>query len=95
MYAAAVHIELRVPGVRSLKGKRAHLRPVLARLRKLEVAVSEVGHQNSWQRADLGVAVVSSQASHLEEILGAVRRAVLDDHTVEVVSIHVSHLERP
>jgi uncharacterized protein len=95
MYAAAVRIELRIPGPRSLKGKRAVLRPVITRLRKLEVAVSEVDHQDAWQRAAIGVAVVAPQMSHLEEMVGAVKRAVLEDPTVEVISIDVTHLERP
>lgn len=95
MYSAAVCIELRIPGPRSLKGKRAVLRPVVARLRKLDVAVSEVGHQNAWQRATLGVAIVAPQASHLEKVIGSVKRVVLDDHTIEVVSIELSYLEAP
>jgi uncharacterized protein len=95
MYASAVRIELRIPGPRSLKGKRAVLRPVITRLRKLEVAVSEVDHQDAWQRAAIGVAVVAPQMSHLEEMVGAVKRAVLEDPTVEVISIDVTHLERP
>jgi uncharacterized protein len=95
MHAAAIRIELRIPGPRSLKGKRALLRPVIGRLRKLDVAVSEVDHQDAWQRAALGVAAVASGASHLEAVIGAVKRAVLEDPTVEVISIDVSHLERP
>jgi uncharacterized protein len=95
MYSAALRIEIRVPDVRSLKGKRAVLRPVIARLRKLDVAVSEVDHQNAWQRAALGVAIVAPQAFHMEEVIGSVKRAVLDDHTIEVVSIDLSYLEAP
>lgn len=95
MHAAALRIELRIPGPRSLKGKRAVLRPVVARLRRLDVAVSEVDHQNAWQRTALGVALVTPQASHLEEVIGAVKRTVLDDPTIEVISIGVTHLERP
>lgn len=95
MYAVAVRIELRIPGPRSLKGKRAVLRPVIARLRKLDVAVSEVDHQDTWQRAALGVAAVAPQMSRLEEVIGAVKRAVHDDPTIEVIAIEISHLERP
>lgn len=71
------------------------LRPVIARLRKLEVAVSEVDHQDAWQRSAIGVAVVAPQVSHLEEVIEAVKRAVHGDPTIEVISIGVSHLERP
>lgn len=95
MHTASLRIELRIPGPRSLKGKRAVLRPVVARLRKLDVAVSEVGHQDAWQRATLGVAIVTPQASHMDQVIGSVKRAVNGDHTVEVLSIDVSYLESP
>lgn len=95
MHAAALRIELRIPDTQSLKSKRAVLRPVIARLKKMDVAVSEVDHQNTWQRSALGVAVVAPQQSHLDEVVGSVKRAVLDDPTVEVVSIDLSYLERP
>jgi uncharacterized protein len=95
MHAAVLRIEIRIPGPRSLKGKRAMLRPVMARLRALDVAVSEVDHQNAWQLATIGVALVAPQMSHLEEVIGSVKRAVLGDPTIEVLSIELSHLERP
>jgi len=93
MHAAALRIELHFPEPQSLKGKRAVLRPLVARLEKLGVAVSEVDHQNTWQRSALGVAVVAPQAHRLDEIIESVKRVVLGDPRVEVVAIEASHLE--
>lgn len=93
MHAAALRIELHLPEPQSLKGKRAVLRPLITRLEKLGVAVSEVDHQNAWQRSALGIAAVAPQAHRLDEIVEAVKRVALGDPRVEVVSIESSHLE--
>jgi uncharacterized protein YlxP (DUF503 family) len=95
MHAAAVRIEVRLADVRSLKTKRAILRPILRRLKAMELSVSEVGHQDAWQRATLGVAVVAPQASRLDEIVARLQRSLLDDPTIEVIELDVTHMEVP
>jgi len=95
MHAAALRIELRLSEVRSLKTKRAILRPVIRRLRAMELSVSEVADQDSWQRATLGVAVVAPQAGRLDEVIAVVQRSLLDDPTIEVIEMDVTHLEMP
>jgi hypothetical protein len=93
MHAAALRIELRLSEVRSLKTKRALLRPVIRRLKAMELSVSEVDHQDSWQRATLGVAVVAPQVGRLEELIAVVQRSLLNDPTIEVIEIDVTHME--
>jgi hypothetical protein len=93
MHAAALRIELRLSEVRSLKTKRALLRPVIRRLKAMELSVSEVDHQDSWQRATLGVAVVAPQVGRLEEVIAVVQRSLLNDPTIEVIEIDVTHME--
>ena len=67
-FAALLLIELHFPDAGSLKGKRKELSSLKAQLRgRLGVAVSEVGHQDLWQRATLAAAVTAgSQAGVLE-----------------------------
>jgi hypothetical protein len=93
MHAAALRIELRLSEVRSLKTKRALLRPVIRRLKAMELSVSEVDHQDSWQRATLGVAVVAPQVGRLEELIAVVQRSLLNDPTIEVIEMDVTHME--
>ncbi|MEX1207403.1 MAG: DUF503 domain-containing protein [Acidimicrobiia bacterium] len=95
MHAAAIRIELRLSDVHSLKGKRAILRPVIRRLRAMELSVSEVDHQDTWQRATLGVAVVAPQAGRLDEVVATVQRSLLEDPTIEVIEMDVTHMEVP
>nr|MBP7406332.1 DUF503 domain-containing protein [Candidatus Microthrix sp.] len=55
----AARVDLRVGAAGSLKAKRAALRPLLDRLaNRKELSVAEIDHQDSWQLACLGLAVV-------------------------------------
>lgn len=84
---AALAIDLHIPEARSLKAKRAAIRPIIDGLRKRgHVAVSEVGHHDQWQRALLGVATVASTVAHVCDILDEVERFVWSRPDVEVLS---------
>ncbi len=72
MIVALLSIELFVPGAQSLKDKRMVLRRIKDRIRKFNVAVSEVEHQDLWQRAGLAVVTVSTDQQHADRELAAV-----------------------
>ncbi|HZM29093.1 MAG TPA: DUF503 domain-containing protein [Acidimicrobiales bacterium] len=88
MHAAALRIDLYLRECRSLKAKRAAIRPVIEGLHKRHrVSVSEVGHHDAWHRATIGVAAVASTQSHLTELLDHVERFVWSFPEVEVLRI--------
>ncbi len=63
-------VELHLPDVDSLKGKRHVLRGLKEKVRlRFEVAVAEVDHHDIWQRATLAVACVSHDARHANEVV--------------------------
>ncbi len=96
MEAAALRIELRVPGSRSLKEKRSVIRPIVEGLRRsASLSVAEVGHHDSWQRATLGVAIVAPDPRRLDRLVESVRRYVDDCMEVEVLEMAMSVLEEP
>ena len=72
MVIALLSIELFVPGSQSLKDKRMVLRRIKDRVKKFNVAVAEVEHQDLWQRAGLAVVTVSSDQQHADRELAAV-----------------------
>ena len=77
MFVGIVRIELHIPAARSLKDKRQVVRSLKDRIREhVRAAVSEVDHQDLWQRAALGVAVVAPDATQARELLQSVRRIV-------------------
>ena len=94
VHAAAVCFDLHVPQSRSLKVKRAAIRPIVDGLRhRFNVSVAEVDHQDQWQRAGIGVAVVASSEGHLREILDSVERFVDTAANVEVLDVHTDWIE--
>jgi uncharacterized protein YlxP (DUF503 family) len=63
-------LEIFIPDARSLKDKRQVLRSLKDRLRgQFNVAVAELDHQDTWQRALVGVVTISPDQRHLEEAL--------------------------
>jgi uncharacterized protein YlxP (DUF503 family) len=94
MHAAALRIELRIPAVRSLKGKRRVLKALQHRMTAtFPVALAEVGFQDLWQRATLGAALVAPQAAQLERMIAALQRALHEEPDVELLEIGVAYLE--
>ena len=51
---------------------RNNVRPLVAFLRKFEVSVAEVGALELLGRAEIGVAVVASEAAHVREVLDTI-----------------------
>jgi uncharacterized protein YlxP (DUF503 family) len=80
-----VRFQLHIPQSRSLKEKRAVVRPIVEGLRhRFSLSVAEVGHQDKWQRATIGLAVVSDSPAHAAEVVDAVERWVWSRPDVEV-----------
>jgi uncharacterized protein len=69
MIVGLLSVELHIPEAQSLKDKRMVLRSIKDRLRKLNVAVAEVEHQDLWQRTGLGVVTVSATTDVVERLL--------------------------
>ncbi|MBN2622715.1 MAG: DUF503 domain-containing protein [Acidimicrobiales bacterium] len=88
MHAAALRIELYLRECRSLKAKRAALRPIIEGLfKRHRVSVSEVDHHDDWHLATVGVAAVAPSQSHLRDLLDHVERHVWSFPEVEVLRI--------
>lgn len=87
MYVLAVRIDLHIPRAQSLKAKRAVLRPIIDGCRhRYPVAIAEVDHQDTWQRSALGISAVSSDVSHVEEMIDEVERFVWSFPEIDVTS---------
>ena len=87
MNVGVCRIELELPGSRSLKDKRRAVRSIVDKVRsRFNVAIAEVGRNDSWQAATLGVACVSNDAAHANEMLSRVVRFVEGCREDEVVA---------
>lgn len=96
MHAAAACFDLHVSQSRSLKAKRAAIRPIVDGLRhRFRVSVAEVDHQNQWQRAAIGVAVIGSTESQVRDVLASVERFVVAAADIELLDVETAWLEGP
>lgn len=78
-------LELHLPGCRSLKDKRRVVKSVVERLRpRFNVAVAEVGHQDVWNQAELGICTVADSGAFVDEVLAKVIREVEKDGRVVI-----------
>jgi uncharacterized protein YlxP (DUF503 family) len=94
VYAAAVRFDLHIPQSRSLKTKRAAIRPIVDGVRhRFRVSVAEVDHHDQWQRSAIAVAVVARGDSQLREVLAAIERFVVAASDVELIDVETAWLE--
>ena len=86
MIVGTLEVELFLPGSASLKDKRAVLNRMKDRVRgRFNASIAEIGHQETWQRARIGVAVVSHESSGCRDVLAAIQRVIESDDRVLVV----------
>jgi uncharacterized protein YlxP (DUF503 family) len=70
MVVGILRLTLYIPGASSLKDKRQVVRKVVDRLRsRFKVTVAEVGDNDVWQRAVIGIGAISNDHSFVNEVL--------------------------
>src|SRR5262245_42840731 len=73
MIVGVCRLTLMAPESHSLKEKRMVLRSIKDRTRqKFNVAIAEVGAQDSWQEAVLGFAVVANEKTFVQEMVAKI-----------------------
>jgi len=96
MVVGVLRFVLQLPGAGSLKAKRSVLRKVIERIRaRFDVAVAEVGDNDLWQKATVGVAAVGNDRTFVGAVLEKVLRSVeaggaealVVSHEVEVLTL--------
>ncbi len=89
MFVGTLTLDVLLGDVRSLKQKRAVIRPIVAEVRRrFDVAVGEVGHLDLHRRSELGVATVAADAGHCHSVLDAVERLVAGRPEIDLLSAH-------
>ena len=79
-------VTLHIPESQSLKAKRQVVRSVVERVRRtFNVAAAEVADQDVWQVATLGVACISSDGRHADEVCQKVLRYIEDEGEALVI----------
>ncbi|MBZ4672282.1 MAG: hypothetical protein JG762_512 [Deferribacteraceae bacterium] len=89
MIIGVLNILLEIPSAFSLKEKRRVLNSLKAKLKsKFNISVAEIGEKDIWNRAEIGVALISDDTSFCNEQLGKVVDFVDNQHDVVVLEIN-------
>jgi uncharacterized protein YlxP (DUF503 family) len=88
MQVALGTVEVYLPDVESLKGKRHVLKGIKEKVQhRFNVSIAEVDRNDTWQRATLGIACVSNDSRHANEVVSKAVNfidSLVDGNIVEV-----------
>ena len=94
MHAVALGFDLHIPESNSLKAKRAVIRPIIEGLRhRFHASVAEIDHQDTWQRARIGVALVASSDARLRSAIDDVERYIDRAPDIDVLDVTTNWIE--
>ena len=90
MRVGTLRLELFLPASDSLKAKRSVVNRVKERVRtRFNASVAEVGNQDLWQRATLGVAIVGGEAGVLDRVLHDILASVEREDRLSVLEYQI------
>lgn len=94
MNVGVCRIRLRLPGNRSLKDKRQVIKSVKDRCRhKFNIVIAETGDQDVWQTATLGIACLSNDRRHCNEVLSKTVDFIANSYfNVEIIEYNIEIL---
>jgi uncharacterized protein len=96
MIVGACVVELHVEGCHSLKEKRGVIRSIVRRVRnQFNLAVSEIGGQDTWQYAALGLAAAGADATVVRSVLERAGDFIENLHLARVLSADIEVLDLP
>jgi uncharacterized protein YlxP (DUF503 family) len=80
--------DLSLPECRSLKDKRRVVKSLKDRIRgRFNVSVAETAYQDVWTRAQLSVALVTTDGASPDSVLSKVDRFIEGEHRVVILSV--------
>jgi len=93
MVVGVCQLDVRIPETHSLKRKRHVLRKLTDRVRnRFNVAISEVGDNDLWQRAQIGICTVSNDRRHINSSLDKIVDFIESMYLVEVLGTEMEIL---
>lgn len=80
------NIDIHIPQSGSLKSKRHILKGIKDRLKnKFNISIAEVGHNDLWQRATLGVSVVANEKKFANQVLSKVVEQINQENGLQIL----------
>ncbi len=86
MVVGVLRIEFYLSENRSLKGKRKVVRSMVDKVKsRFNVAVSEIGSNDKWQKIELGISAVGNDRRHVDSSLSHILSFLDSLYVAEIV----------
>ena len=90
MVIGAMTVEFYLHDNRSLKGKRKIVKSMIGKVKhKFNVAISEVGSNDKWQKIELGISTVGNDRRHIDSSLANVLDYLESLYLAEIVDSRI------
>ncbi|MGO1468638.1 MAG: DUF503 domain-containing protein [Tissierella sp.] len=86
-------IKIRIFASNSLKEKRQVIKSLTGRLKsRFNISIAEVGLNDSWQIAEIGLSLVTNDSNHAREVISKVINFIDGDSRVEIIEQNIELL---
>ena len=86
-------VELHIPDVQSLKGKRQVLSSLKTRLRnRFNISIAEIDEHDLWQKSILGIACVANETGRVNQTLDQVLNLIRANPSLELLRSQIEVL---
>ena len=96
MIVGAAIVEIRIHGSRSLKQRRGVVRSITQRVsNRYNLSIAEVGGQDSWQRAELGLCSAGSDRQRVRSLIESAVAFIEELHLAEIIAVDIEVMALP
>lgn len=93
MIIGTCSLKLMIYGSQSLKDKRHTVKSIIGRLKsRFNISISEIDLNDNWQMAEIGLACVTNDTGHANEIISKVIKFIDNDSRVEILDYNIEIL---
>jgi hypothetical protein len=96
MIVGAAIVEIRIHGSHSLKQRRGVVRSITRRVsNRYNLSIAEVGGQDTWQRAELGLCGAGSDRQRVRALIESAVAFIEGLHLAEIIAVDIDVLDLP
>lgn len=93
MIVGICKIEMMIFEANSLKDKRMVIKSILGKINsKFNTSVAETGYNDLWNKAEIGIACVSTSVKHANEILDKITNFIDNDGRAEIIDREIEYV---
>ena len=86
MFVGVIKIDMFLPACLSLKMKRGIIKSIKQRIRnKFNVSIAEIDNLDKWQRASLGVSIISNETKLIDSVCTEIMKFINSDGRAEIL----------